>query len=179
MLMYYKYGYQDGFCDLPTRTSIEVDQFRGLQMRVIRVVVADDDPSFRSALIKVLEADSRFLVVGVVTQGDALVALANDTRPDLVVLDVRMPGGGPVAARALRQAAAEWEAPVPVVVALTAQSDVATVVAMLREGATAYLVKGRVGADLPDLLVRSAEGEVLLAVNTGAQALQHLLADST
>jgi DNA-binding NarL/FixJ family response regulator len=175
----YKYGYQDGFCDLPTRTSIEMDQFRGRQMRVIRVAVADDDPSFRTALVKVLEADPRFSVVGVVTHGDGLVDLAHDTRPDLVVLDVRMPGGGPVAARALRQAAAGWGTPVPMVVALTAQSDVATVLAMLREGATGYLLKGRVGADLPDLLVRGAEGEVMLAVPTGARALQHLLAESS
>jgi DNA-binding NarL/FixJ family response regulator len=148
-------------------------------MRVIRVAIADDDPSFRSALIEVLEADSRFSVVGAVSNGDDLLRLARDTRPDLVVLDVRMPGGGHLAARALREAAADWETPVPVVAALTAQSAVATVVAMLREGAGAYLVKGRVGAELPDLLVRSAEGEVVLAVPTGAQALQHLLAEST
>jgi DNA-binding NarL/FixJ family response regulator len=148
-------------------------------MGVIRVALADDDPAFRAALIEVLEADPRFTVVGAADNGTDLVRLATQTRPDLVVLDVRMPGGGPLAARALREAAADWETPVPVVAALTAQSAVATVVAMLREGVGAYLVKGRVGSDLPDLLVRSAEGEVVLAVPTGAQALRHLLSDST
>jgi DNA-binding NarL/FixJ family response regulator len=146
-------------------------------MRVIRVAVADDDPSFRAALIDVLEADPRFTVVGAASNGEDLVRLAIETRPDLVVLDVRMPGGGPLAAKALREAAADGGMPVPVVAALTAQSAVATVVAMLREGAGAYLAKGRVGSDLPDLLVRSAEGEVVLAVPTGAQALRHLLSN--
>jgi DNA-binding NarL/FixJ family response regulator len=152
---------------------------RSSTVRVIRVALADDDPDFRAALVEVLEADPRFSVVGAASNGDDLVRLAVDTRPDLVVLDVRMPGGGPPAAKALREAAAEWETPAPVVAALTAQSAVATVVAMLREGAGAYLVKGRVGSDLPDLLVRSTQGEVVLAVPTGAQALRHLLAGST
>jgi DNA-binding NarL/FixJ family response regulator len=147
-------------------------------MRVIRVAIADDDPTFRSALVEVLEADPRFEIVGAVSNGEDLVRLACDTRPDLVVLDVRMPGGGPVAARALREAAQSWETPVPAVVALTAQSGVTTVVEMLREGAAAYLVKGRVGVDLPELLVRSAAGEVVLAVPTGAEALKHLLAQA-
>jgi DNA-binding NarL/FixJ family response regulator len=148
-------------------------------MRVIRVAVADDDSIFRSALIEVLESDPRFEVVGAVSNGEDLVRLACDTRPDLVVLDVRMPDGGPVAARALRESAQGWGTPGPVVVALTAQSTVTTVVEMLREGAGAYLVKGRVGTELPDLLVRSAAGEVVLAVPTGAEALRHLLTHTT
>jgi DNA-binding NarL/FixJ family response regulator len=148
-------------------------------MRVIRVAIADDDPTFRDALIEVLDADPRFHVVGAVSDGEDLVRLVGETRPDLVVLDVRMPHGGPVAARALREAAQEWEAPRPVVAALTAQSALTTVLEMLREGAGAYLVKGRVGAELPDLLVRSVAGEVVLAVPSGAEALKHLVARST
>lgn len=148
-------------------------------MRVIRVAIADDDRSFRTALIAVLVADPRFEVVGAVSNGDDLLRLAADARPDLVVLDVRMPGGGPAAARALREAAGDWETPVPVVVALSAQSAVDTVVAMLREGATAYLVKGELGSELPDLLVRSAAGGVVLAGPTGAQALRHLMGART
>jgi DNA-binding NarL/FixJ family response regulator len=148
-------------------------------MRVIRVAIADDDPTFREALVEVLQTDSRFEVVGAVSNGEDLVRLAGDTRPDLVVLDVRMPDGGPSAARAIREAARSWESPAPVVAALTAQSAVATVVEMLREGAAAYLLKGRVGAELPDLLVRSVAGEVVLAVHTGAQALRHLVTEPT
>jgi DNA-binding NarL/FixJ family response regulator len=143
---------------------------------VIRVAIADDDPSVRTALTEVLQADPRFEVVGAVSNGDDLVRLAVDTRPDLVVLDVRMPGGGAVGARALREATADWEAPVPVVVALSAQSSVDTVVAMLREGVSGYLVKGQLGSELPDLLVRAAGGEVVLAGPTGSQALRHVIA---
>jgi DNA-binding NarL/FixJ family response regulator len=144
-------------------------------MRVIRVAVADDDPDFRGALVDVLNADPRFTVVGAAATGNELVEIARDHRPDLVVLDVRMPDGGPAAARALREASAEWDFPVPVVVALTAQSAVSTVMAMLREGARGYLAKGRVDLDLPDLLARSAAGEVVLAVPGAAEALKQLL----
>jgi DNA-binding NarL/FixJ family response regulator len=144
-------------------------------MRVIRVAVADDDDGFREALVDVLNADPRFTVVAAAATGDDLVRLACDTRPDLVVLDVRMPNGGPVALKALRQASEGWGFPVPVVVALTAQSAVSTVLAMLGEGARGFLAKGRVEADLPNLLARSAAGEVVLAVPSAAEALRQLL----
>jgi DNA-binding NarL/FixJ family response regulator len=146
------------------------------EVRVIRVAIADDDPSVRTALTEVLQADPRFEVVGAVSNGDDLVRLVVDTRPDLVVLDVRMPRGGAVGARALREATADGGTPVPVVVALSAQSSVGTVVAMLREGVSGYLVKGQMGSELPDLLVRAAGGEVVLAGPTGSQALRHVIA---
>jgi DNA-binding NarL/FixJ family response regulator len=144
-------------------------------VQVIRVAVADDDPDFRAALVDVLNADPRFAVVGAAATGDDLVKLAHQSRPDLVVLDVRMPSGGPVAARALREAATDWGTPVPVVVALSAQSAVSTVVAMLREGAQGYVAKGRVDLDLPDLLARTFRGEVVLAVPSAAEALKQVL----
>ncbi len=146
-------------------------------MRVIRVAVADDDAAFRTALVDVLDADPRFHVVGASADGVDLVQLVTQSRPDLVVLDVRMPGGGPQAAREVRVAGLQWETAGPVVAALTAQTAVVTVVAMLREGVAAYLVKGRVGSDLHDLLVRAMDGEVVLAAPTGAQALRVVLAD--
>ncbi len=59
-------------------------------------------------------------------------------------------------------------------VALTAQTGVTQVLAMLRAGALGYLVKGRVGHDLPDLLARCARGDVVLAVPGAAEAMRRL-----
>ena len=72
-------------------------------MRTFRVVVADDDPTFRSAAVEVLEADDRFAVVGEVATGAGLAELVEETGADVVLLDVRMPGGGPAAAQQLTE----------------------------------------------------------------------------
>ncbi len=144
-----------------------------------RVVVADDDVSVRSALQEVLDADDRFHVVGVAASGIELASVAAETRPDVVLLDVRMPDGGVVAARALlhRLRADDGDrlsSPLPTVIAVSAHTGVALVVAMMRVGATGFLTKGRLG-ELPDLVARCAAGEVVLAVPSGAEALRQLL----
>jgi DNA-binding NarL/FixJ family response regulator len=144
-------------------------------VRAIRVALADDDTGVREALTQVLGTDPRFTVVGAVADGRDLARLVVETEADLVVLDVRMPHGGPAAAAAVLTATGDWS-PAPAIVALTAQSDAATVVSMLRAGAVCFLVKGTVGADLPDLLARVAGGEVVLAVPSGAEALKQVLA---
>jgi DNA-binding NarL/FixJ family response regulator len=146
----------------------------GVYVRAIRVVVAEDDPAFRGALVDVLEADSRFCVARAATSGEDIVEVVRSVGADLVVLDVRMTEGGPTAARALREATEAGLLGGVAVVALSAQASVHTVVSMLREGAVGYLVKGRIGAELPDLLARCASGEVVLAVPGAAEALRQL-----
>ena len=151
-----------------------VTSSEGVYVRVIRVVVAEDDPAFRGALVDVLGADPRFQVARAVASGEDIVDVVGAAGADLVVLDVRMTDGGPTAARALRGATEAGVLPPVVVVALSAQGAVHTVVDMLREGAVGYLVKGRIGSELPDLLARCAAGEVVLAVPGAAEALRQL-----
>ena len=140
-------------------------------MRTYRVVVADDDPTFRSAAVEVLEADARFVVVAAVASGAGLVELVEETSADVVLLDVRMPGGGPAAAQQLTDRFGRQV----VLVAVSAQVETAAVFRMLRAGTTGYLAKGRLGASMPDLVARCAEGELVLAVPTGGAALHQLL----
>ena len=129
-------------------------------MAVIRVVVVDDDDDLREALTEVLAADGRFEVVGTGASADEAVAVTTATRPHVVLLDVRMPGGGVEAARAICQP--DWTGGlgpadgVPVVVAVSAQTGVAAVVSMLRAGAVGYLAKGRL-RDLPDLVAATLD----------------------
>lgn len=151
----------------------------GSETVTFRVVVADDDVSVRSALRDVLDADHRFHVVGLAASGGELALVAAETRPDVVLMDVRMPDGGVAAARAvLRRLHADdgnrRGSPPPTVIAVSAHIGVALVVAMMRAGATGFLAKGRLG-ELPDLVARCAAGEVVLAVPSGAEALRQLL----
>jgi two-component system nitrate/nitrite response regulator NarL len=148
-------------------------------MQLIRVVVADDDAAVREALSEVLEEDGRFAVVGAAETGDELNLLVDAHGPDIVLLDVRMPGGGPSAAEAVLSRSREGlqrdrPGTAPLVIAISAQTSTATVVAMLRAGAVSYLAKGRLG-ELPDMVARCAGGEVVLAVPSGAEALKQLM----
>ncbi len=149
----------------------------------LRVLIADDDANIRSALSEVLDDDPRFCVVGIAENGPEASHLAVTLRPDVVLLDVRMPGGGAPAARALLSRPVEPEhadrcpslrATPPVVVAVSAHTGASVVVAMLRAGASGYLAKGRLGS-LPDLVARCAEGEVVIAVPSAAEALRQIV----
>ena len=148
-------------------------------MAALRVIVADDDARVRGVLHAVLDDDDRFTVVALASSGGQLLALAEALRPDVVLMDVRMPGGGAPAARALLSlpppvGTTARHAP-PVVVAVSAHTGASVVVSMLRAGVSGYLAKGRLAA-LPDLLARCADGEVVLAVPSGADALRQVLA---
>jgi len=145
-------------------------------MSRIRVVIADDDVGIRSALEDVLDADPRFSVVGSVATGQELRTVARAVAPHVVLLDIRMPGGGPEAARALLEDGLPDGRRPLVVIAVSAHTAVTNVVSMLRAGAVGYLAKGRLAA-LPDLVARCAEGEVVLAVPGAAEALRQLTRD--
>jgi DNA-binding NarL/FixJ family response regulator len=140
-------------------------------VRPIRVAVADDDAVFRTALVDVLEAEPGFTVVVTATSGAGFAALVAEARPDVVVLDVRMPGGGPAIVRSILEAGGSRP---PAVVAVSADSAPRTVRSMVRAGVTGYLVKGRIGATLPDLVARIAAGEVVLAVPSAAELMAEL-----
>ena len=64
----------------------------------VRLLVADDSSAFLDATIDVIEATDGFELVGTATSGEAAVALAASTLPDIVLIDVRMPGLGGIAA---------------------------------------------------------------------------------
>jgi len=138
----------------------------------IRIVVADDDEAIRTVLSEVMRSDDRFEVVGEAADGVELLDVVDDTRPDVVLLDVRMPAGGVTAATALQD-----HAPV-VVVAVSAETSPETVASLLRAGVRGYLAKGRLGPQLPDLVARCVAGEVILAVPTAAAAVRRLVTSS-
>lgn len=136
----------------------------------MRVLIADDDDGVVAALHEALTADRRFEVLGVVTTGDEAVALARAANPDLVLLDVRMPGGGVGAARRLGALPAA-----PTVVVFSATASAGLVTELLGAGVAGVVEKGRAGADLTDLLARCHAGEIVLATSAAGAAIRLLL----
>ena len=145
----------------------------------IRVAVGDDDAAFRVAAVGLLEADPRIEVVGAAADGTELLQLAAETEPDVVLIDVRMPAGGAIGARALTDLATESGRRTPtLVVALTAETSPDVIEAMLRAGAVGYFAKGRIGSALGDLVSRVYDGEVILAAPTAGLAMRRLVREN-
>jgi DNA-binding NarL/FixJ family response regulator len=121
---------------------------------MIRVVVADDQQLVHSGLRALLERDPDITVVAEAADGLAAVAAADRHRPDVVLMDVRMPGIDGVQATARIGA--------PVIVLTTYDSD-ATVFAALRAGAAGFLLKDVVPAELRRAVRTVAAGGSILA----------------
>jgi len=69
----------------------------------IKVLLVDDNALFRDGIVQILRADGRFEVIGQASQGGEAVAAARQLQPDLILMDLRMPGmGGLEAIRAIR-----------------------------------------------------------------------------
>ena len=120
----------------------------------IRVLIADDEAVLRSALADLVASDYDFEVVGTAKDADEAISLAEETRPDVALVDVRMPaGGGLRVAEELRQ-----RLPGTRVLAHTAVDDRATVVRMLQGGAVGYLVKGTQPSEILGAIRRAARG---------------------
>ena len=103
----------------------------------IRILVADDHPVVRGGLVALLRTIAGFDVVGEAADGEIAVREAQLTRPDIVLMDVRMPGlDGVEATRRIRAAV-----PSTRVLMLTMYDDDATVFTAMQAGAQGYLLK--------------------------------------
>ena len=128
-------------------------------MTAIRVLVVDDAAEIRAALETLIAAAPELELVGTADGVDEAASLAGRLRPDVAVVDVKMPGGGgPAAAREIIRLSPETR-----VVAFSAHDDRASVFQMLRSGAVSYLVKGATVEEIRTALASAARGESTLA----------------
>ncbi len=125
----------------------------------IRVLVADDEPAVRGVLAELVEAEATLELVGTAADTQEAVEIAARERPDVALLDVKMPGGGgPRAAREIRTSSVQTR-----VVALSAYEDRTSVLEMLRAGAVGYLVKGTRATEIVKLIHDVTRGDVVLS----------------
>lgn len=141
---------------------------------MIRVLVADDHPVVRSGLTGVLSSLEGFEVVAVASDGAEAVREAVLHRPDVALMDLRMPGtDGFTAIRELARAA-----PTVRVCVLTMYDDDDSLFAAMRAGAHGYLLKGAEQGDIARAVRAIAAGEVIFGPGIAVRVLHQLTAPS-
>jgi DNA-binding NarL/FixJ family response regulator len=123
----------------------------------IRVLVVDDHPVFRAGLMAILEDLDDIEVVAQAADGKQAIHAVASQRPDVVLMDLRMPGIGGLGATAQITA----HHPNTAMIILTMDSDHDSVFAALRPGARGYLLKEADGDDVQRALNAVAEGEAV------------------
>jgi DNA-binding NarL/FixJ family response regulator len=140
----------------------------------IRIVVADDHPIVRAGIIGLLEAEAGLEVVGEAADGAEAVAVAASERPDLVLMDLRMPhlDGAAATARILA------EVPGTRVLVLTTYETDDHILAAIEAGASGYLLKAAPQAEIVAGIRAVAAGETVLAPSIAAKLVSRVRADA-
>ncbi|MDP4503971.1 response regulator [Nonomuraea turcica] len=128
-------------------------------MPPIRLIIVDDHPIVRDGLRGIFAADEAFEIVGEAADGPEALAVALRTKPDVVLLDLRMPKmTGVEVIRRLRE-----QTPGIHVLVLTTFDDDADVLPAIEQGATGYLLKDTPRAELRRAVQAAARGETVLS----------------
>jgi len=134
----------------------------------LRVLIADDHPLYRRGLGQLLSAVPGTEVVGDVEDGAAAVAAATRLQPDVIVMDLNMPGLDGV--EATRQVVAA--SPHIGVLVLTMHDDDDSVFAAMRAGARGYLLKGADAAEITRAVAAVASGEAIFGPSVARRVLE-------
>lgn len=136
----------------------------------IRVLVVDDHPLFRQGVVHSLGTDPGLLVVGETASGEEALKLARELLPDVVLLDISMPGwNGLVTAQKITTAC-----PAITIVMLTVSEDKDKLIAAFKAGARAYVLKGVSARELTQVVHTAASGEVYVSPSLAAEMLVSL-----
>jgi RNA polymerase sigma factor (sigma-70 family) len=120
----------------------------------IHVLIADDHTLFREGLAGIISGNEDFEVVGQAGTMQEAVQLARDLLPDIILLDIDMPGDGLEAARIVAE-----ECPVTRIVILTSSEEDDHLISALKLGARAYVLKGVAARELLRILRAVSAGE--------------------
>ena len=135
----------------------------------IDIVIVDDHPLFREGVANTLRSERDIQIVGQGDSAETAIRLACELRPDIILLDIDIPGGGLHAAERIAAAC-----PVTKIVVLTVSADEDHLVAALKADARAYILKGVAARELVSILRAVAAGDVYVPPTLAASLLREL-----
>ncbi len=139
-------------------------------MRTIRVLVVDDHALFRQGLVSFLNEQPDIEVVGAAGDAATALALARELRPDIVLMDVNMPGeGGISATEAIHRAVPQTR-----ILMLTVSDADADLLAALRAGAHGYLLKDATPEEVLQGIRLTYQGKAVLSPEVAARLVTHV-----
>ena len=139
---------------------------------MIRVLIADDHHLFREGLARILDEEDDIEVVASLRSGEEALAAMGSYHPDVVVLDVNMPGiGGIETARRLRE-----RYPDVGILMLTVSEDRETLFTAVQAGVRGYLLKSSTSDELVDAIYRVQRGEAAISPAMSAKLLDEFIA---
>jgi NarL family two-component system response regulator LiaR len=133
-----------------------------------KIVLADDHPLLRKALRDLLEKESDFEIIGEAGDGEEAVRLADQTSPDVIIMDISMPNlDGLEATRQIKA-----RCPNVAVLVLTIHTDDECILDILQAGAAGYLVKSAFGDEIVQAIRAVVTGEMVLSPSIGQRLLK-------
>ena len=136
----------------------------------ISVIVVDDHPLFRQGVVHSLRSAPGLSVIGEASSGEEALKLARELLPDVVLLDISMPGwNGLVTAEKIATAC-----PACAIVMLTVSEDKDKLLAAFKAGARAYVLKGVSAQELANVVLAAARGDVYVSPSLAAEMLVSL-----
>ncbi|MBY5357493.1 response regulator transcription factor [Rhizobium leguminosarum] len=143
-------------------------------MTAITIGVVDDHPLFREGVTRSLSEMSDFVVVGEGASSDDAAMIAADNRPDIMLLDVSMPGGG---LSAIEDVLAR--SPATKVLMLTVSEEVDTLLGALQRGAMGYVLKGVGSRGLAEAIQTVLRGSRYISPTMSAKVMENSLNGGT
>jgi DNA-binding NarL/FixJ family response regulator len=136
----------------------------------IRVLLVDDHAMVLQGLRIFLGTDPHIKIVGQARDGNEAIRLAEDLKPDVVLMDLLMPGmGGIEAIESIRRSTPETE-----VIALTSMLEDGSVIGAIKAGAIGYLLKDTEGDELCRAIHAAAQGKVQLSPEAAARLVREV-----
>lgn len=135
----------------------------------IQIIVVDDHPLFRDGVVQTLQAEPDIEIVGQATNAAQAIQLATEHLPDVILLDITIPGGGLNVARTITATT-----PVVKIIMLTASEAEEDVLTALKVGARGYILKGVSGAELVKIVRDVNAGESYVTPALAASLLSDM-----
>lgn len=138
-------------------------------MDKIRLLIVDDHPIFRDGLVVILGSEPDIQIVGQGTTADDALQLSRDLQPDMILLDLNIPGGGLNAAEKISA-----QFPNIKIIILTSNDGKNVVLSALRAGAHAYVLKGVSSDEFSNILHKVHAGEGYVSPSLAAILLSEM-----